>query len=68
MLGLELLLAFHIDVALQVTHRDDVAELRASARDARLEAPDAVTRAAVAADLLVKLSNNADLELLGQEL
>lgn len=68
MLGFKLLVCLHIDIALHVTHRNDVAELRADTCDARLEAPDAVPRATVAPDLLVQISHNSDLELLGEEL
>src|SRR6202008_34174 len=61
--GLQVEIALHF-----VSAWKDVAELRPDADHARLEAADAIARAAVAADLLVEVTHEADLDLLGQEL
>src|SRR6185369_14430860 len=48
--------------------RNDIADLWSNADHARLKAPDAIARAAVAGQLLVPIANKSDLPLLGQEL
>jgi hypothetical protein len=61
--------AFQIEIALQlVIDREDVAELWANADDARLEAADPIAGAAVAADLLIDVAHEANLNLLGEEM
>src|SRR5215831_9835095 len=61
--------AFEIEVTLhRGAHRNDESELRSRADYLRLEAADAVAGAAVASKLSVHVANDADLELLGQEL
>jgi hypothetical protein len=58
-----------IDVTLKaLAERDDVAKLRSDAEHLRLEASDAVAGAAVAADFLLRVAYQANLNLLGQEL
>src|SRR5215468_5029397 len=68
-LGLELPVALEVQIALIVlVQRDDVADLRPDAEHPRLEAADAVARAAVTGELLVGVADQADLQLLGDEL
>src|SRR5215472_5500497 len=60
---------FQVEVALQlVCERKNVTDLRADANHSRLEAANAIARAAIAADLLIEVTHEADLPLLGQEL
>src|SRR5262245_25566371 len=67
--GAELFVTFEIEVALMFcAYRKDVSDLRPHAEDPGLEAADPVARPAVARDLLVAISNQADKQLLGQEL
>ena len=51
-----------------VSDRENVADLWADADHPRLEASDAIAGAAVTADLLVEVTHEAHLNLLGQEL
>ena len=67
MLG-ALLVAPEVQVALMGAKRNDMADLRADAEDARLEAANAVARSAVACELLVNVSRQTDMRLLAQEL
>jgi hypothetical protein len=48
MLGLEFLVAFQIEIALQVAHRDDEAQLCSYAEDLGFEAADPVAGSGVA--------------------
>src|SRR5580692_10287811 len=65
----ELPIALEIEISLHlVGERNDEADLGTDACDLRLEAADAIARSAVAADLPVDVSNQSDLDLLGQEL
>src|SRR5262249_59277135 len=67
--GVQSFSAWSVDVALHVlVPLEDVADLRPAPDDARLEAANPVARAAVAAELLVDISDGTDLPLLGQEL
>src|SRR5215469_11801871 len=66
--GIEFPVGLEIEIALQVAHRNDVADLRTDAQDAGLEAADPVAAAAVAGKLVVDVADEADLPLLGQEL
>src|SRR5262245_24380549 len=67
--GVVFLLSFEIHVALiVVADLEDVADLRSDADDARFEAADPVATPAVARELIVKVSNEANLPFFGQEL
>src|SRR3954463_14555754 len=62
----ELLVGSDAHITIEVAHGDGVAELRAGARNARLEAAHPVSGAAVAARLVIEVAHQADLQLLGQ--
>ncbi len=62
------LVAFEIEVALHLADGKNESELRADTDHLRLEAPHAIAGAAVATDFFVKISDQSDLKLLGQEL
>src|SRR5262245_63334361 len=68
MLRAPFLVALEVEEALQVAERDDVADLRAQPEHPRLEAADLVAGAAVAADLLIGVADQADKTLLADEL
>src|SRR5262245_40540541 len=61
-------IGFQVQISLQVSDRKNVANLRTNADHPRLEAADSIAGAAVAADLLVEVTHETDLPLLGQEL
>src|SRR5260370_22323487 len=61
--------ALEIDVTLKgLAKGEDVAKLRPDAEHLRLEAPDVIARAGVAADVFVGVAYQTHLNLLGQEL
>src|SRR5215472_14256828 len=64
----ELPVGFQVEISLQVPNGKEVADLRPEADDARLKTADAVSGAAVTADLLIEVANNTDQKLLRQEL
>src|SRR6476620_2266778 len=64
----ELLVSLEVQVALHVADREDEPKLRANAENLRLEAADTITRAAVATDFLVDVSDETNHERLAQEL
>src|SRR6195256_4828556 len=69
MLGAELLVALQVEIGLmRGAERQNVAELRPDAEDARLEASNPIAGAAVAGELLVGVADQAELHLLGEEL
>src|SRR5262245_4132123 len=68
-LSTEFLVALEVQIALKLgAERNDVADLRADAEHLRLEATDPVARSAVAGELLVGIADEAELQLLGDEL
>src|SRR5215510_3569188 len=68
-LGAEFLVALEVQIALKLgAERNDVADLRADAEHLRLEAADPVAGPAVAGELLVGVADEAELQLLGDEL
>src|SRR5690242_19649044 len=69
MCGVEFLVALEVHVALIViADLEDVADLRPHTDDPRFKAADPVATPAVARDLIVKVSDKADLPFLGDEL
>src|SRR5262245_60422229 len=67
-LGLEFPVGLQVEIALGIfADREDVAELRPEAEHARLEAAEPVAQSAVARDLLEGIADDAELQLLGEE-
>src|SRR5215468_10985049 len=67
-LGGEFLVSLDVEEALHGAYREDESDLRPDGRHLRLEAADVISRAAVAADLLVDIADETDKGLLAQEL
>ena len=64
--AVEFPVAFEIEIALHIADRKQISDLRANANHARLEAPDTVAGTAVARQLIVKVTDGADKNLLRQ--
>src|SRR5262245_26119875 len=63
----ELAVALHIEVSLHVADRKQESELRTDAEHARLEVAERA-RSAVAGELLIRIADQADMDLLGDKL
>src|SRR5438132_881541 len=61
-------IALDVHIALFLADREEIAELRADARDVRLESAEGCAGAAVAGQLVVKIAGDSDVGLLVQEL
>src|SRR5262245_66150183 len=59
--GGELFIRPDVHVSLELAHGDGVTELRAGARNARLEATDPIAGPAIAARLIVKVAHQAEI-------
>jgi hypothetical protein len=65
----EFLVTLEIEIALIIfAERDDEADLRPHANNARFKTTDTIPRSVVARELIVPVADEADLKLLGQEL
>src|SRR5215470_11968724 len=63
----ELLEAFQVDVTLHVADRENVADLRADAGDARTKTVEPGRHTRIVGDLLEVIADHTDMELLGEE-
>jgi hypothetical protein len=57
------LVAFQIQISLKIAHRDDVTDLRTSPEYPRLKTAEPIARPGVTGDLLVGISDDAELQL-----
>jgi hypothetical protein len=64
----ELAIALQVEVSLHACHGKNIADLRTDTDDARFEGAQHWSTAAVAGELLVEISDKADLQSLGQKL
>ena len=65
---IEFFVALEVQIALVIADRKDVTDLWPDADHSRLEVANSVARSAVARELIVEISDQANMQLLGQKL